>query len=86
MDWLISDEVFEPIISMEDFHKAYDLLISKSRSRVRQNPMAVYSGILVCDNCGANMSLANRGPFSILLHNLYLNKGWSHYLVVLTIG
>ena len=58
-------------ISMEHFHRAYDLLISKSRPRVRQNPMAVYAGILICDNCGSNMS-AN-GSFYCC--TTYLNKG-----------
>ena len=70
-EWLISKEVFEPIISVEDFHRAHNLLISKSRPRVRQNPMAVYAGILVCDNCGCNMT-ANKNSYCC---TTYLNKG-----------
>ena len=70
-DWLISEEVFEPIISVEDFRKAHDLLIRRARPRVRQNPMAVYAGILICDNCGSNMS-ANGSSYSC---TTYLNKG-----------
>ena len=37
-DWLISEQVFEPIISIEEFHLVYDLMVSKARPRVRQNP------------------------------------------------
>ena len=70
-DWLISEEVFEPIISVEDFHRVYDLLISKSRPRVRQNLRAVYAGILICENCGSPMT-ANRGSYCCAT---YLNKG-----------
>lgn len=55
-DWLVSEEVFEPIISMEDYLAARTLLVSKARPRVRQNPRAVYAGLLVCCECGTRMS------------------------------
>ena len=55
-DWLISDEVFEPIISMEEYRRAHDLLVSKARPRVRQNQNAVYAGLLICENCGMPMT------------------------------
>ena len=54
-DWLISEEIFEPIISMEEYHRARDLLVSKARPGARQNPKAVYAGLLVC-NCGIPMT------------------------------
>ena len=55
-DWLISDEVFKPIVSMEEYHLAHDLLVSRARPRVRQNQKAVYAGLLVCENCGLPMT------------------------------
>lgn len=55
-DWLISDEVFEPIISMEDYRRAHDLLVSKARPRTRQNQKAIYAGLLMCENCGMPMT------------------------------
>jgi Recombinase zinc beta ribbon domain len=70
-DWLISEQVFEPIISMEDFHQARDLLISKARPRVRQNQKAVYAGILICENCGIPMT-ANGDKYCC---TTYLNNG-----------
>ena len=71
VDWLISEQVFEPIISMEDFHRAHDLLVSRSRPRVRQNPMAVYAGLLICENCGSPMT-ANGDKYCC---TTYLGKG-----------
>ncbi len=70
-DWLVSEEVFEPIISMEDFHRAHDLLVSRTRPRARQNPKAVYAGFLICENCGIPMT-ANRDKYCC---TTYLNNG-----------
>jgi hypothetical protein len=36
-DWLISDEVFEPIVSMEEYHRAHDLLV-KSQTQGPSEP------------------------------------------------
>ena len=70
-DWLVSEEVFEPIISMEDYLAARTLLISKARPRVRQNPRAVYAGLLVCCECGTRMSSCG----DAYRCTTYMNKG-----------
>ena len=70
-DWLVSEEVFEPIISMEEYHQAHALLVSKARPRVRQNQAAVYAGLLICENCGVPMT-ANGDKYCC---TTYLNNG-----------
>ena len=43
-DWITSEQLFEPIIPLETFRQAYELLVSKQRVRVRQNNTAIYAG------------------------------------------
>ena len=55
-EWLISEQVFEPIISLEDFHRARELLVSRARPRTLQNQKSLYAGYIVCDGCGKVMT------------------------------
>ena len=70
-EWLISEQVFEPIISTEDFHRARELLVSRARPRVRQNQKALYAGYIVCDGCGKVMT-SDGDHYRC---TTYLNKG-----------
>lgn len=72
VDWLTSDtQMFEPIVSLEVFRQVSELIASKARPRTRQNLKAVYTGLLICENCGAAMT-ANRNSYSC---TTYLNQG-----------
>ncbi len=55
-EWLISEQVFEPIISLEEYHRARELLVTRSRPRTLQNQKSLYAGYIVCDGCGKVMT------------------------------
>ncbi|MCY7716970.1 recombinase family protein [Bacillus altitudinis] len=53
-DWIVIENTHEPIISKEDFALVQQLI--KSRKRIRsQQSTHLFTGLLVCGNCGAGM-------------------------------
>lgn len=53
-DWIVLENTHEPIISKEDFKLVQQLIQSRKRIRSQQQTH-LFTGLLVCGNCGAGM-------------------------------
>lgn len=53
-DWIIRENTHEPIISIEEFDLVQQLIKSRKRTRSQQSTH-LFTGLLICENCGAGM-------------------------------
>jgi DNA invertase Pin-like site-specific DNA recombinase len=54
-DWFIVENTHTPIISREDFKKVQNLLKKNTRTSPMQKELYLFSGLLLCGDCGKSM-------------------------------
>ena len=54
-DWIRVSDTHKPIISREDFEKVQKLLTYDTRTAPEQESVYLFSGLIVCGDCGQNM-------------------------------